>query len=162
MSKNIRSTLILKSDPSVIMDVLQSEKFNLAKAQNINSIKSSFKKNTNDEKISTELYRVLEPELPEIVESLIGKQIKVYERMIWQPGENVAKIDVVIEKAPIEIIGVMTLERVNQETKLEINLVITSNLPFIGSKVEQFAEKIWTDISQKEFSLLVDWLKPLT
>jgi hypothetical protein len=160
LSKNIKSTLILNSEPSVIIDVLQSEKFNLAKANNIDSIESSFKKNTNDETITTELYRALEPKLPEIVESLIGKQVKVYERIIWKPGVNVAQLDVSIDKAPIEIVGNLTLERVNQETKLEIDLVITSNLPFIGTKVEQFAEKIWTDISQKEFSLLVDWLKP--
>lgn len=160
MSKNVKSTLILGSDPLVIIDILQSEEFNLAKAKNIDSIESSFKKNTQDETISTELYRALEPELPEIVESLIGKQVKVYERMIWHPEENSALINVSIEKAPIEIEGNLTIERVNQETKLEINLVITSNLPFIGSKVEHFAEKIWTDISQKEFSLLADWLRP--
>jgi len=160
LSKKITSSLVLEASPAQVIEVLQSEAFNLAKAENIGAIESNFTIEQNAEITTTKLYRALTPELPEIVESLVGKKIEVYEKLTWQADGNEATIEINIIKAPIVIMGTLKLAATNPGTQLQIELEITSNIPFIGQRVEQFAEQMWADISKKEFDLLYDKLKP--
>jgi hypothetical protein len=154
LSKKIRNTTIVKAEIAELAELLQSESFNLKKGDVTHAKSSKFTSSHTDNLITTELAREFERELPEIAQRFLGSQIMVTERFQWSQDLTTARIEIEIKNAPLEISGYLMLLPKNSSTELVLDLEISASLPFFGEKIENFAEKTWSDISEIEFKLI--------
>lgn len=134
--------------------LLQSESFNLKKGDATHAKNSKFTCSQIGDSITTELVREFERELPEIAQRFLGSQILVTERFNWNQDSTTAQVVIEIKNAPLDISGQLILSPKNSSTELILDLEMSASLPFFGEKIENFAEKIWNDISEIEFKLI--------
>lgn len=143
----------------VLAEVLQSEAFNLKKAKATNAKGSNFTTQKTNDSITTTLVRKFERDLPEIAQRFMGGEILVTERLHWNQNLTTAVINVDIKNAPISIFGQLILVPTSLWTEVILDLEFSSSLPFFGEKIENFAEKIWNDVSDIEFQLIKNAFK---
>ena len=154
MTRVLQTLALIPASKSEIFELLISEKFNHKKSDITDSKVIAFTKKLVDGSTQTTLSRKFNREVPALAQNFIGNEILADEIFIWNSTQDQAEITIKITKAPIEISGTLQLSEKNLETELAINLYINTQLPFFKEKIEDFAEKIWTSISNSEVNLL--------
>ncbi len=154
MTKVLQSSLTLPATISQIYELMTSESFNIQKASITKSRVVNFTKLTTSSETKTTLKREFLREVPVIAQSFIGNEIIAEEDFIWNLEQDRAIIEVRIQKAPLKISGSLNLTENSLKTEIEINLSIKADLPFFSEKIENFAEEIWSKLSQDEMNFL--------
>lgn len=154
MTKTIHIKDTIDATNNDLVEYLQSKEFNEAKTIIANGRLLDFKVILENETTTTELSREFIREIPEIAKSFIGNQIIAHESFSWNAQLNYAFIKIKIEKAPLDIQGEINLDESLEHTNLTLSLSITAQLPFIGRRVEEFAENIFMELFKNEVNLI--------
>lgn len=112
--------------------------------------------------MTTTLERTFEPELPELARNILGDQVQVIEKFTYLENSSNTQIEIEIKNAPLTIAGSLDFLEKGPTTKIQIDLIIEAHVPFFGAKIENYAQDIWSDISEREFAFIVQWFRPQT
>jgi len=157
LTKELAKQVLVPATVAQIKTALQSEDFNLKKSAITKSIASNFSSSMQEGVLTTVLKRTFEPELPELARSILGDQVQVIEKFTYLENATSTQIEIEIKNAPLRIAGSMEFLENGTTTQIQINLIIDAQVPLFGAKIENYAQDIWSDISEKEFAFIVEW-----
>jgi hypothetical protein len=160
LTKKLAKQVLVPATVRQIKTALQSEDFNLKKSAITKSITSNFSSSMKEGVLTTALERTFEPELPELARNILGDRVQVIERFAYPVNATSTQIEIELKNAPLRIAGSMEFFENGPATEIQINLIIEAHVPFFSEKIENYAQDIWSDISEKEFAFIVQWFTP--
>jgi|GEM_PF-969421 len=95
---------------------------------------------SDDDRFSITVRHVLDAamlEFPDILAKRVGDRVTLRQTDVWERTGRTGRVDIDIEKSPVEIVVDMQLIERKGKARLELAFDITANIPLIGKQVEK-------------------------
>lgn len=74
---------------------------------------------------------------PDFVKKRLGNQLYLEQTDTWELDEAEGRIDIVIDKAPVDIKALTRLNDTGSGSRLTLDFDITASIPLVGGKIEK-------------------------
>ena len=113
---------------------------------------------------SIDIEREVRLDVPRMLASVLGEWNPLLQKERWLRRDDgyANELSVTSEIAPMAISGTMVLCPEGKECRNDVTMVISSKVPLVGRRLEQFAADGTEDSLEEEFVFITDYLKTST